>query len=155
MEYLFLFFLLAAMGFFSFRTFFNKKKTEVSKIEETALAEKEKAFNRIHEWIMDDKQFLNSDLKLEKVAKGVHLSEKQVSSAINTIACQNFNAYINKLRIKEAQSLLNDTSFNHYTVDAIAEMVGFANKVSFYKAFKKVTGQSPTDFRKSLKQSDH
>ena len=113
------------------------------------LIEKEKHFRAIDQWIKEDKRYLDSNLKLESVARSVHLSEKQVSSAVNTISCQNFNSYINKLRVTEAKRLLLDPSYNHYTIEAFAEMVGFSNKVSFYKAFKKVYEQSPAELKKS------
>lgn len=131
---------------------FRKRKPTIVPNEVELLNEKEVTFKKVDQWIKADKRFLDPSLKLDRVAKGVHLSEREVSSAINTIACENFNAYINRWRIKEAKLLLIDTSYNHYTIDAIAEMVGFSNKVSFYKAFKRVTGTSPTDFRRQLKQ---
>ncbi len=129
------------------------KHTQSSKDVED-IHQKEADFKRIDDWIKLNKAFLDPDIRLEKVAKGLQLTDKQVSSAINTIACQNFNTYINKLRIKEAQWMLISEEYSHYTIDAIAEMAGFSNKVSFYKAFKKVVEISPTDYRRSLKQSN-
>ncbi|REE02091.1 helix-turn-helix domain-containing protein [Marinoscillum furvescens] len=131
----------------------RKRKPVIIADEVELLNEKEAAFRKIDHWIKSDKRFLDPALKLDRVARGVHLSEREVSSAINTIACENFNAYINRWRIKEAKCLLTDDSHSHFTVDAIAEMVGFANKVSFYKAFKRVTGTSPTEFRRQVKQA--
>lgn len=145
-------FLILGIAYIAFRQYLKRHKTPPTRVLEEGLNQKEEAFNRISKWILHEKRYLEPDIKLDKVARGVHLSEKQVSTAINTIACQNFNTYINRLRIKEAQAMLMDSAYGHYTIDAVAEMVGFSNKVSFYKAFKKVTGKSPTDFRKSTNQ---
>lgn len=123
-------------------------------MQESDLNQKENDFTIIRKWLITDKKFQDPELKLEKVARGVKMNERQVSTAINTIACQNFNTYINQLRIKEAKTLLISKDYSHYTIDALAEMVGFANKVSFYKAFKKETGVSPSDFRKASNQSN-
>ncbi len=112
----------------------------------------ERTFYLIDEMIRNEKIYLNSSIKLSKIARSVHLSEKQVSSAINEIAGENFNSYINRLRIEEAKKLILDPQNNNYTIDAIAELAGFSNKVSFYKAFKKITKQSPTEY-KVLKHS--
>lgn len=152
MYFFILFFFVMIVIYIVYRRYKIKQAKQTSRKVETALNEKEADFSRINEWITLDKKYLDPDLKLDKVARGVHLSEKQVSTAINTIACQNFNSYINKLRIKEAQQLLLSPNHSHYTVDAMAEMVGFSNKVSFYKSFKKVTGKSPTDFKKASNQ---
>lgn len=113
------------------------------------LEEREKHFHLIDKWVKEEKRFTDPLIKLETVAKGLHLTDKQVSEAINTIACQNFKSYINKLRVQEAKSYLTNSSYSHFTNEAFAEMVGFSNKVSFYQSFKKVTGMSPADFRKS------
>jgi AraC-like DNA-binding protein len=48
------------------------------------------------------------------------------------------------MRQSVATELLENT---HLAMDQIAERVGFADAVSFRKAFKKWTGCSPTDFR--------
>ncbi len=106
-------------------------------------------FKTIDHWVRDDQKYKDSNIKLETVAKATHLTDKQVSVAVNMISCQNFSSYINKLRIQEAHSMLLNPKFDHYTIEALAEMVGFANKVSFYKAFKKVYGQSPAELKKA------
>ena len=106
----------------------------------------------IDEMIRNEKIYLNPSIKLKKIARSIHLPEKRVSIAINEIAGENFNSYINRLRVEEAKRLILDPVNNNYTIDAIAELAGFSNKVSFYKAFKKVTKRSPSEF-KVLKHS--
>ncbi len=141
------------MGYLVFHYFQKRRKLNESKVSDiSSILEKEQDFKQVSKWVMSDKKYLDPNLKLDKVAKGVRLSEKQVSTAINTIACQNFNAYINRLRIKEAQRMLTDDNYNHFTIDALAEMVGFSNKVSFYNAFKKETGDSPSGYKKASNQ---
>ena len=55
--------------------------------------------------------------------------------------------YLLSLRISNAQSLLESTSFN---VTEIAEIVGYNNPLYFSRLFKKQCGVSPTEFRKQL-----
>lgn len=149
--WLFAFSILLYIGFVRYK---KRIKPPLPIMQEVELNQKENDFTIIRNWLTADKKFQDPDLKLEKVARGVKMHERQVSSAINTIACQNFNTYINQLRIKEAKILLLSKEHSHFTIDALAEMVGFANKVSFYKAFKKETGLSPADFRKASNQSE-
>ncbi len=61
-----------------------------------------------------------------------------------------FFEYINSLRVEEAKLLLKQTSKKQLTVIEIAYMVGFNNKVSFNSTFKKITGQTPSEFRNGL-----
>jgi AraC-like DNA-binding protein len=55
-----------------------------------------------------------------------------------------YQAIVDGMRQSVATELLENT---HLAMDQIAERVGFADAVSFRKAFKKWTGCSPTDFR--------
>lgn len=56
--------------------------------------------------------------------------------------------YLLSLRIANAQSLLESTSYN---VSEISDIVGYENPLYFSRLFKKQCGVSPTEFRKQLK----
>lgn len=56
--------------------------------------------------------------------------------------------YLLSLRISNAQSLLESTSYN---ITEIADIVGYDNPLYFSRLFKKQCGVSPTEFRKQLK----
>ena len=58
----------------------------------------------------------------------------------------NFKGWVNMFRINEAERLIRDGFLNNHTTDSLANAVGFANRVSFYRVFKKATGYSPTDW---------
>lgn len=57
--------------------------------------------------------------------------------------------YLLSLRISNAQSLLESTS---YQVSEIAEIVGYDNPLYFSRLFKKQCGVAPTEFRKQLRK---
>lgn len=57
--------------------------------------------------------------------------------------------YILSLRISNAQSLLENTSYN---VTEIASIVGYDNPLYFSRIFKKQSGMSPSEFRKQLRE---
>lgn len=91
--------------------------------------------------------FKDSLLNLGKLAKMLNVPEKHLSQIINQKAGLNFNDFVNCYRIKEAQTLLsNDTRLN---VIDVAYEVGFNSKSTFNTAFKKITGVTPSEFRKS------
>jgi len=96
--------------------------------------------------------FLNKNIKVSDAASVIETNEKVISKAINSQANTNFNDFVNSYRITYAKSLLNLVKYQNYTIEAIAEESGFSNKVSFYTAFKKKVGISPSEFR-ALKQS--
>ena len=55
--------------------------------------------------------------------------------------------YLLSLRISNAQSLLESTS---YQVAEIADIVGYSNPLYFSRLFKKQCGVTPTEFRKQF-----
>ena len=62
-----------------------------------------------------------------------------------------FNKYLNKVRIDNAIKLLKNT--NHSILD-ISLSCGFNNVSHFSKIFRSLTGKSPMQYRKSMKESD-
>lgn len=73
------------------------------------------------------------------------------SALLNTLQ-KHFFDFVNSYRIDYAKELLrNSDQMKTYTIEAIAEQCDFNNKVSFNKAFKKITGHTPSHFRLMVK----
>lgn len=114
----------------------------------TATAEQE-LFEMLELHMANFQPYKNEALNLEKLADALGTSRHHLSQVINNKAGMNFFEYINYWRIKEAQRLLIESSASQLNVIEVAYMVGFNNKVSFNKSFKKITGTTPTQFRKT------
>lgn len=94
----------------------------------------------------EEKLYQDEDLSLPSFAKMVGISEHQLSELLNKEVKKNFTLYINEFRVREAESiLLTEPDGN---ILAIAYKVGFNSKSAFYKTFRKVTGISPTEYRR-------
>ena len=101
------------------------------------------------EQLMDEKQpYTQSDLTLDKLAGLLEISPHNLSEVINTRLNQNFFDYINGYRVEQVKEDLTDPEKENLTVLAIAFEAGFNSKSSFYSIFKRVTGMTPTDYRK-------
>lgn len=94
-----------------------------------------------------DELFLDSELTVHKLAKTINSNSKYISNVINTKLNQNFAAFINTYRVEKAKGLLIDTNYDNYTIEAISKEVGFNSKSAFNIAFKKITNQTPSEFR--------
>lgn len=93
------------------------------------------------------------ELTLDLVSEKLHLSKYYISRLINKKLKQNFNEYINNLRIAEACNLLRETDIK---MADISEEVGFGTIRSFNRAFKLVMSISPAEYRRrnnELKQN--
>lgn len=93
--------------------------------------------------------YLDSELNLVKLADAMQLSTHQLSYVINNGTGENFFNFINRFRVKKAETLLTDPAFSHLTVVGIGFESGFNSKTAFNTAFKKITSLTPTEFRKN------
>jgi len=83
-------------------------------------------------------------ITLEDVAAEVHLSPAYFSRVFNEEMKQNFNQYLNMIRIEHSKKLLNDLSLS---IADISGFSGFEDQSYFTKVFKKITGTSPGRYR--------
>ena len=95
-----------------------------------------------------EKLYKQEDLSLEKLSDKIGVSKHQLSQVINELLETNYFDYINSLRVKDAMKLLLSTTKKEMNIIEIAFEVGFNNKATFNSAFKKITGMTPTEFRK-------
>ena len=110
-------------------------------------------YERLLLCIENDAPHLNCELHLAVLANLVGMSNNHLSQVINQRAKQNFNDFINQHRVKYAKKLFEDSEYhNRHNVIEIAFKAGFNSKASFNRAFKKHTGQTPTDFRNKARQ---
>lgn len=105
------------------------------------------------EKLMEEQQlYKQNDLKLETLAEKLNTSKHFVSQVINEIHKVNFFEYVNLKRIEEAKQLLRLKSKKDLNIIEIAYEVGFNNKGTFNAVFKKITGLTPTEFRRQSNQ---
>lgn len=113
-------------------------------------AESASLVRNIRTYVEFDSAYLKSDLKMKDVANKLDLPEYRISRAIRQyFDAENFNQYINTLRVKHAKNLLKDPEKSHWTVLVIALESGFSSVVSFNRVFKSENGFTPSEFRKT------
>jgi YesN/AraC family two-component response regulator len=117
-----------------------------SEIENTTLGLIVK-FKRL---MAEEKPYLEAGLTLDDMCKKLNTNRTYLSQMIHDNFNQNFNGYLNELRIKEARRLLTESKYDHLSIEGIGEMVGFRNKVTFHSIFKKYIGVTPSYFRGSV-----
>lgn len=89
-----------------------------------------------------EKLYRRNDINLDLVAKKLGTTRHNASQIINEHFKKSFHEFVNIYRIKEAKELLeNEKDLN---IIDIAYEVGYNNKVTFNKAFKKETTLTPS-----------
>ena len=87
------------------------------------------------------------ELKLGQVAKAVNMSSFYFCKTFKKISGINFTDYVARIRIEKSKNLLLNPNLR---VSEIAFEVGFQSLTHFNRVFKKILGQSPTDYRAQL-----
>ena len=111
-------------------------------------------FNNAFKLVREQRQFLNPSISLREVAQQNGISPGYLSQIISKNSTRNFNELINDLRLKEAERMLLDHTFDNYSIDAIGLEAGFKSRSTFFSHFKKVYGISPNQFKKNRPPND-
>lgn len=123
----------------------QKMKYSTSSISEDRM---EKAIALLKTLMEEERLFLDPDLSLKKLAQRLNIHYNHLSRIINERYGMSFNNYINGFRIAEAQKRLADPSSRNENILNIIYEVGFYSKSTFNAAFRRVTGMSPSEYRK-------
>jgi len=97
----------------------------------------------------EEKVFCDEELSLGGLADELDITPYQLSQILNERLHKNFNTYINEYRIRESESYLIDDPKR--SVLSVSCAVGFNTLATFYNAFCKIHGMTPTKFRERYK----
>ncbi|WP_455795958.1 response regulator transcription factor [Clostridium butyricum] len=86
----------------------------------------------------------NKNISLKDVADEVYLRQNYLSELFKKEIGEGFYDFLSKYRIKKAKEVLLTTNLKVYE---IAQMVGYNDSITFGRAFKKITGTTPNNFR--------
>lgn len=120
-------------------------------INEKQRTEFEELHSKLHTVMDFQKPHLDEELTLTKLASIIETTDKKLSALLNHHLSTSFYSYINNYRIEEFKKKIQSSEFKSLTIEGIAYECGFKSKASFYRLFKKETGLSPSEYKKSLK----
>jgi AraC-like DNA-binding protein len=155
-SYVSLFILITTFRVMNDSEYFNRSTSfmdiSISKYQKSSLTETGK-LNILDNIILEletRQYFLDNLASLSELAKKIGESPHHVSQVINEKLGQSFFELLASYRVEEAKKILSGDKKNKITVEEISEMVGYNSKTAFNNAFKKLTGKTPSEFRKSI-----
>lgn len=92
-----------------------------------------------------DAHYADPDLSLIKLSEYFEMNPRYLSKLFKEEFNEKFIDYMLKVRLEEASRLLHETEFS---VQYIAERVGYQHTISFHRAFKNMFGLPPGDYRR-------
>ncbi len=101
--------------------------------------------NKLKQTMNENKLYNDPNLKLKDVAKSLNIVPHRLSQLLNDNLDKSFTSFINEYRINEAKRLIKEN--DKLTLEAIGYECGFNSKSTFYSAFKKHSGTTPSQFK--------
>jgi len=124
----------------------------IGKYRKSSLTEagKEKILSNIIFEFETRQYFAENLASLSDLSKRIGESPHHVSQVLNEKLNKSFFELLATYRVELAKKLLTEDIKNKLIIDEISEMVGYNSKTAFNNAFKKLTGKTPSEFRKSI-----
>lgn len=98
-------------------------------------------------------EIYDEQFTIDQLAELIGAKKNYVSQTINTKTGQAFSVLLNEYRIREACRRMNDReNYGNYSVEGIAQSVGYGSRSHFAKLFKAATGVPPSTYMKMCKE---
>lgn len=124
---------------------YEKKKTE------TAAEENNKEDRTITGIIRYMQEHMAEEISLNILSEEFHLSAQYISQLFKNEIGVNFLAYLTNIRMGKAKKLLISSSLS---IGEISEKSGYGDYRVFTKAFKKLVGSTPSQYRREFWENE-
>ena len=130
---------------------------DVASIHTAPVAEAElpPLVERVQRLAREPAQLFDHDLSLARLAKTCKLTQNQLSHVLNHGIGAGFYDFVNRLRVEAVQVRLRDPAVASRPILDLAFECGFSTKTTFNKAFRAVTGETPSTWRARARASGH
>jgi AraC-like DNA-binding protein len=110
-------------------------------------------FAELREIFEQQKLYLDPEVNLASVIKILGTNKKYLYEAISKSGDDNFRNFINRYRVDEAKRIIGQKirMKDESNLSEIYESAGFNSTVSFYRAFKSVTGLTPKEYATEIR----
>lgn len=102
--------------------------------------------SRVNALMLEQHLYRDPDLTLERLARRASIPARQISGALNRIHGRNISQIVNEYRVGDAKRKLATTSG---PVTAIMLESGFGTKSNFNREFLRITGMTPSGYRRA------
>lgn len=143
----------------------RRQEADVEQVTEVVPEAPKYSHNQMDDDVMDElwlqikrvmetcKEIYDEQFTIDQLAELIGVKKNYVSQTINTKTGQAFSVLLNEYRIREACRRMNDCeNYGNYSVEGIAQSVGYGSRSHFAKLFKAATGVPPSTYMKMCKE---
>lgn len=112
-----------------------------------------KEIKLLEKYFLTQKTYLQPNLAISQVAVETKIPNRDLSYIINNYYQKRFNDYLNEMRLQHFISQIDTATLDSLTIEAIALDSGFSSKSSFYRAFNRFYGCTPSEYLVTLNQA--
>lgn len=102
--------------------------------------------NKLDHCMTMQQPYLHRDCNLVYVSKCLNLPVHHLAFYFREVKKQSFNDYRNELRISHAKLLIREGKARELTLEGIALQSGFSTRNTFFTAFKRIEGETPSTY---------
>ncbi len=106
---------------------------------------------RLQQVMVSEKAYLEAGLTLPQLATMAGISTHELSRLINEHLHKSFFDYVNGFRVEHAKHMIADPDNDKLSLLGIAFESGFNSKTAFNRVFKKLSGETPSEYRSSIR----
>ncbi|WP_311588238.1 helix-turn-helix domain-containing protein [Prevotella disiens] len=97
--------------------------------------------------LLIQQKYKDKNYSAKQLADDLGTNTRYISAVVNVKFKTNYTSFVNKFRIEEAMTILASKKYQDLNMEDISEMVGFANRQSFYASFYRINGMTPREFK--------
>ena len=97
-------------------------------------------------YFVSSKAYLQPNLTISEVAVATGLPVRELSYLINAYHKKRFSDYLNEMRIAHFLTQVDASTLDNFTIESLALSAGFSSRSSFYRAFNRFYGCTPSDY---------
>lgn len=128
----------------------DKPKYQGSLLDEET---KDQLYTKVEQVMVSSPLIYHEDFTIDSLARLCDTSYKKLSQVINERYGYSFSIFLSEYRIKEACKRIGDFDrYGNQTIEAIGMSVGFKARSGFFRAFKRVTGLTPSEYQKLARE---
>lgn len=134
---------------------FPEIPAEQGKYRSSGLKELDKSKLKLEfiDYLNTNKPYLNPTISLHELSQEMNVPPYQLSQLINETLKTNYYDLINTYRVNEFKEKIKVGKDKKLSILGVAQEAGFNSKSGFYKAFQKITGMTPSQYKNSQERS--